>query len=163
MTESRETCFWIFLFVLSKIPELGDTVFLLLKRQPLTFLHCYHHATVILFTAHIYVDFAATGIWFCALNYVVHAFMYSYYTVRTVGFRVPRWIAKVITCLQILQMVLGTAATAGAFYYKMRRVPCQMNGANIVVSLALYLSYWVLFSIFFRNSYVKTVSKCKTQ
>ena len=40
------TGFWTFLFVLSKVPELVDTLFIVLRKQELIFLHWYHHATV---------------------------------------------------------------------------------------------------------------------
>ena len=38
---------WSFLFSMSKIVELGDTLFILLRKQPLIFLHWYHHATIL--------------------------------------------------------------------------------------------------------------------
>lgn len=41
--------FWATMFVLSKVPELGDTVFIILRKQPLIFLHYYHHATVLVY------------------------------------------------------------------------------------------------------------------
>ena len=38
--------------------------------------------------------------------------MYSYYTVRSAGYRVPKLIAMSITFLQIMQMFAGTFVTA---------------------------------------------------
>ena len=35
----RVSGFWSSLFVLSKVPELGDTIFIILRKQQLRFLH----------------------------------------------------------------------------------------------------------------------------
>ena len=36
----------VFIFYLSKYYEFLDTILLVLKKKPLDFLHCYHHAIV---------------------------------------------------------------------------------------------------------------------
>jgi hypothetical protein len=40
---------WTFLFCLSKIPELLDTVFIVLRKRPLRFLQYYHHIVTMWF------------------------------------------------------------------------------------------------------------------
>lgn len=42
---------WVMLFIFSKIPELVDTVFLVIAKKPVIFLHWYHHFTVLLYCA----------------------------------------------------------------------------------------------------------------
>ena len=40
---------WVALFIYSKVPELIDTLFLILRSREVIFLHWYHHITVLLF------------------------------------------------------------------------------------------------------------------
>lgn len=62
---------WVFLFIYSKLPELIDTLFIVLKKKPLIFLHWYHHVSVLLYCWHAYATMAATGLYFVAMNYTV--------------------------------------------------------------------------------------------
>ena len=39
----------MYMFMLSKFPELVDTVLLVLRGRPVPFLHWYHHITVLLY------------------------------------------------------------------------------------------------------------------
>eukprot|EP00948_MAST-09A_sp_MAST-9A-sp1_P000354 g354.t1 len=61
--------FWTMLFIFSKVPELMDTVFLVLGKRPIIFLHWYHHVTVLLFCWHSYATTSSSGIFFIAMNY----------------------------------------------------------------------------------------------
>ncbi|KAJ1630196.1 GNS1/SUR4 family-domain-containing protein [Pavlovales sp. CCMP2436] len=51
----------VMLFCLSKVPELVDTGFIVLRKKPLHFLHYYHHATVLLFCWDAWVVNNAVG------------------------------------------------------------------------------------------------------
>lgn len=55
---------WTMLFVFSKIPELGDTAFVVLRKKPLIFLHWYHHVTVLLYCWHSYKSRSSAGLYF---------------------------------------------------------------------------------------------------
>ncbi|GMR46196.1 hypothetical protein PMAYCL1PPCAC_16391, partial [Pristionchus mayeri] len=43
---------WGLCFAVSKIIQLGDTMFIVLRKKPLTFLHWYHHSIVLVYVWH---------------------------------------------------------------------------------------------------------------
>ncbi|XP_068114049.1 very long chain fatty acid elongase 3 [Hyperolius riggenbachi] len=148
--------FWAYAFVLSKVPELGDTLFIVLRKQKLIFLHWYHHITVLLYTWYAYKETVAGGGWFMTMNYTVHAFMYSYYTLRAAGIHVPRLCAMFITFTQILQMIMGTLVNVLVYHWT-----CASTMENVFWSTLMYSSYLVLFCSFFYNAYMKHPGKSK--
>lgn len=42
--------YWMWLFAMSKIVELGDTIFIVLRKQKLIFLHYCHHVSALIYT-----------------------------------------------------------------------------------------------------------------
>lgn len=146
--------FWAYMFVLSKLPELGDTVFIVLRKQRLIFLHWYHHITVLIYSWYSYKDRVAGGGWFMTMNYGVHSIMYSYYAARAAGIRVPRPFAMTITASQILQMAMGLVVLLSVHMWMDERA-CPSNMRNIVSGTVMYLSYLVLFVWFFFKNYIK--------
>mmetsp|Transcript_15448 Transcript_15448/g.25531 ORF Transcript_15448/g.25531 Transcript_15448/m.25531 type:complete len:463 (-) Transcript_15448:542-1930(-) len=93
--------YWLYIFYLSKFYELIDTVFLVLLRKELTFLHVYHHSVVLLqvyawsYYKHIF------AVWGMLFNCGVHVFMYFYYFLSACGVK-PKW-GRGITNAQIVQ------------------------------------------------------------
>ncbi|XP_037536596.1 elongation of very long chain fatty acids protein 6 [Nematolebias whitei] len=145
--------FWAYAFVLSKAPELGDTAFIVLRKQKLLFLHWYHHITVLLYSWYSYKDMVAGGGWFMTMNYSVHALMYSYYAARAAGLRVPRPFAVLITSAQIAQMGMGLTVS-GLVYRWMQQGDCPSHLDNITWATLMYLSYLLLFANFFYQTYL---------
>ncbi|KAM4715046.1 very long chain fatty acid elongase 6-like [Anableps anableps] len=154
------TKFWSYAFAISKAPELGDTAFIILRKQRLIFLHWYHHITVLLYSWFSYKDLVAGGGWFMTMNYMVHSIMYTYYAARAAGLRVPRPFAMIITATQILQMAMGLTVL-GLVYRWMHEVHCPSNMDNIMWGTLMYLSYLVLFAFFFYDNYLKDQSTDK--
>ncbi|PKK26181.1 ELOVL fatty acid elongase 6 [Columba livia] len=150
--------FWAYAFVLSKAPELGDTIFIILRKQKLIFLHWYHHITVLLYSWYSYKDMVAGGGWFMTMNYGVHAVMYSYYALRAAGFRVSRKFAMFITLSQITQMLIGCVINYLVFSW-MQQGQCHSHVQNIIWSSLMYLSYFVLFCHFFFEAYIGKTRK----
>ncbi|XP_039313032.1 elongation of very long chain fatty acids protein 6 [Solenopsis invicta] len=146
--------FWTWMFVLSKLPELGDTVFIVLRKQPLIFLHWYHHITVLLYSWFSYSEYTASARWYIVMNYCVHSIMYSYYALKAMRYRPPKAISMVITTLQLTQMVIGCIINIHAYQYLESGYACNITRMNIRFSFAMYLSYFVLFARFFHKSYL---------
>lgn len=147
--------FWTWMFVLSKLPELGDTIFIVLRKQRLIFLHWYHHITVLLYAWFSYTEYTASARWFVVMNYCVHSIMYSYYALKAMRYKPPKWIAMLITTLQLTQMIIGCAINISAYQYlESGQVDCRITRTNVKFSLAMYFSYFVLFARFFHKSYI---------
>ena len=101
------TKFWAIMFTISKVYELGDTIFIVLRKQNLIFLHWYHHITVLIYTWYTHAYFLAPARWFVVMNYTVHSVMYSYYTLKAMRFKLPKSVSMVITILEITQVSGG--------------------------------------------------------
>nr|CCD16286.1 unnamed protein product [Trypanosoma congolense IL3000] len=148
--------FWVALFSLSKLPEMIDTVFLILQKKPVIFLHWYHHLTVMLFSWFAYIDQICSGIWFSSMNYSVHSVMYLYYFMCACGYRrLVRPFAPIITSMQILQMVVGTIIVGYTYIVKhFMGQQCVVSNFSLQTGLAMYVSYLLLFSRLFYRSYI---------
>lgn len=163
----RVAGFWTYMFVLSKVPELGDTVFIVLRKKPLIFLHWYHHITVLLYTWFSFTEYTSSARWFVVMNYCVHSVMYSYYALVSMGKYPPRSISMLITAMQLTQMIVGCCINVWAHNYMATAPPntCHISNINIKLSMAMYFSFFVLFAQFFYKAYLapKTGKKAKVE
>jgi len=159
--QDKVSGFWTLMGVLSKLFELGDTVFIVLRKQKLIFLHWYHHVTVLIFCWYSYTEFAAPTRWFMVINFLCHSFMYSYYALKSLRFPVPKGIAMVITSLQLSQMIVGSFLTYFVFKIKSVGQACNVSDTQLLMSLVMYISYALLFTRFFYGAYFKSGSERK--
>jgi len=164
---------WMLFFIYSKFAELIDTVFLVLKKRQVVFLHWYHHVTVLLFCWHAWYTVVGYGIWFGAVNYSVHALMYSYYFATSIGLRkYVSPLAPIITGLQIVQMVFGMFALLEVAWIMsgleresgspfnadpkeegIGYQACYVDRTNLLLGLLMYFSYFLLFAQYFAGKY----------
>lgn len=154
ITERPMLSFWCYLFVFSKMAEFGDTIFIVLRKTPLNFLHWYHHVTVLLYSWYGLATRNTAGHWFCAMNFGVHAVMYSYYMFKAMGFKVPSSVAKAITTLQLAQFAVGLALVFVGVWLEWIGFECGMNTVHIRAGLLMYGSYFILFLNFFYQRYM---------
>ena len=145
---------WSFIFPFSKLFELFDTAFIVLRKQKLSFLHSYHHVSVFIYCWYSYAHPISTGIWFGIVNFFVHSVMYTYYAVKASGRSPPRWVAKTITVIQLSQMFVGVFINYVGITSLLNNVHCNTNWFAIAISIFFYVSYAILFANFFYRAYI---------
>lgn len=167
--KDKRISLWLWFFVLSKLPELVDTYFIVLRKQKLIFLHWYHHITVFIYCWYNYSNLVNSQQWYMSMNYFVHSIMYSYYAIRASNiYRPPMWVNMVITSLQLLQMLVGVWVNLYVFFNMTYTPGWYCDGDiettywHVGVAFAMYGSYFVLFTNFFYSMYISKPSKVGT-
>ena len=156
--------YWVFVFALSKIPEMLDTFFLVFQKKPVIFLHWYHHFTVMLFCWFAYLVGSTAGLFYASMNFTVHGLMYSYYFLMNfkAGRSLVKPLAPLITSLQIVQMVGGIVISIYCFLALQEKKDgdCKgLNTLNVQLGTAMYVSYFILFALLFKKMYISKGSK----
>lgn len=152
---------WWFYF--SKIIELMDTVFFVLRKKnnQISFLHVYHHSTMPLlwWTG---VKFVPGGESYqCAsINSFIHVLMYTYYLLSAMGPQMQKflWWKKYMTTLQLVQFWWILGHTFHAMY-----VNCDFPVGFGYALLAYDFSHILLFSHFYYMTYTKKARAKKAE
>lgn len=153
--QAKYRLIWGLIFSFSKVPELIDTLFIVLRKQKLIFLHWYHHAAVVTFAMYEFSGGSEIARWFSFMNFSVHSLMYSYYAIRAAGYRLPKPIAMSITLSQIIQMIMGCYFVFYALVMKLSGEPCDITPGRLTYAMIMYVTFGVLFINFFIQSYLK--------
>ncbi|GAA5978454.1 hypothetical protein JCM11641_007950 [Rhodosporidiobolus odoratus] len=140
--------------------ELFDTVFLVVKKKELQFLHVFHHtATAVL--CYTQLNGRTSVSWVViTLNLFVHVLMYYYYFMTAAGYKI--WWKRYLTTLQITQFVIDlfTVYFASYSYFSATYWPtwptmgsCAGTEGAALFGCALLTSYLFLFIAFYKKTY----------
>ncbi|OXA50001.1 elongation of very long chain fatty acids protein 6 [Folsomia candida] len=153
--------FWAAAFVISKIVELGDTVFIVLRKKPLKFLQWFHHSVTLISTWNTGPYLEPIARFYIVINYGVHSLMYPYFSLMALGVRIPRKAANVVTFLQLVQMLVGVTINLYTSYLYYFHASCYRHPFSIIMMWIVYGSFVVLFGdLFYRLVIKKKSDKC---
>lgn len=144
---------WYWLFVWSKVIELGDTIFIILRKQNLIFLHWIHHVLTLTYAFFVIGDAPGTARWMVSMNFTIHTAMYTYYTLKALKVGISRTVAMMITISQITQMIFGLYINFKAYNLKISQNSCDTSISASLCGLFIYFLFFLLFIKFFVLAY----------
>lgn len=144
------------MFYISKFVDFIDTIFFVLRKKSehISTLHVVHHSLMpinVWFGIKLVPSTSAAFVPF--INSLVHAIMYSYYALSTMGPKVKPylWWKKHLTALQIIQIFLALVHLA---YIGI--VPtCKVPRLLFIFAMIQATFILTLFCLFYVNSYIK--------
>ncbi|CAH8571468.1 unnamed protein product [Schistosoma bovis] len=153
----------IWLFHISKVVECLDTFFFIIRGRThlVTWLHVYHHCTMIPITW-AGVKWAAGGEIFqpVAVNCTIHVIMYSYYAFAALGpkWRKYLWWKRYLTMLQMIQFSYGMLYSYISLYNQ-----CGLKEFVYYFNLFYQASLLLLFYNHYHHAYHKSKNQklCK--
>lgn len=163
----QTTGFWGWMFVMSKLPELGDTMLLILRKKPVIFMHWYHHALTFYYAALTYSESQGWARWSLVLNLFVHTIMYFYFGTSAFGKKYPNSFRQFITSIQLIQFIISLGIFSHLVYLMSlgNIEQCNTSWNVLAIGGVMYLSYLYLFAKFFYKAYIapKKVSGKKSK
>lgn len=160
-----------YLNYMTKYLEFIDTLFLVVKRKKIIFLHSYHHGATALLCYYQLIGATSISWVVISLNLGVHVVMYFYYFLAARGIRV--WWKQWITNFQITQFVLDLFFIYYATFIKVRHdwglfgcdtdvcLNCVGSPLATWTGVSIISSYLVLFVLFYIEIYINKGKKAK--
>jgi len=142
---SPEIEYYMLVHYLSKIFDWCDTLFIILKQnwRQLTFLHVYHHFSIVLIWGFLLQVGHANGTsYFGAfINSGVHALMYSHYFYTSLGYKNPY--KTYLTQIQIFQFVLCLMHAVFGLLYEtiLPKFYCWLQFVYQIIMLVLFVNF----------------------
>ncbi|KAI3384951.1 hypothetical protein SNEBB_005127 [Seison nebaliae] len=152
---------WLFFF--SKLIELFDTIFFVLrkKNRQISFLHVFHHSIMPL-SWWYGVKFVPGGFgtFHALLNSIVHVVMYTYYGISSLGPKYQKyiWWKKYMTVFQMVQFVLVMIHSSQLLFMN-----CYYPTLFIYWIASYAIAFFMLFSNFFFVNYLRKKSVIKRE
>jgi len=143
---------WGVWFYLSKFYELFDTIFLAVRKKPLTVLHVFHH---ILVATACWLEIRAEMYfgWIAGINNTfIHIIMYYYFGSQCVY---PRevWWKRYLTLAQILQFIVDSLTSMPWLYFYLTGSACRGDIRAWILANTGGIMLTVLFLNFYRHAY----------
>lgn len=158
--------FYYYINYTFKYIELIDTVFLVLRKRPIIFLHQYHHAATLVL-CWVQISSGTCIQWMpIVLNLAVHTAMYYYFALSVN--RIKVWWKQYLTAGQIIQFMGGLAVGGTLFMFRIlhdlgyEQYPgCSGSYFSSIFGLGILFSYLVLFVQMYYQMYDKGDKKGK--
>jgi len=138
------TALWLMLFAMSKYMELIDSLFLVLSKREVSFLHWLHHCTLLVYSWHAWVSEEPIVIFLATMGFTVHGLAYFYFFASTLLQSSPP-LGGQVAFLQILH-TLG-CASANLVHLRALLHPvthCDGNVRSLSSALVMYASHFFL-------------------
>lgn len=144
LPDSPAVRYGVYLHMLCKYLDFTDTLIILLRKksEQLSFLHLWHHATILLVWGWVVNTWPtaqaggtavyAYGAW---INAIVHVIMYAYYGCTAVGVRVPTPLKRAVTSVQLTQFASCIGVAIAALFVD--DTPVQYNAVQVLYHMGM--------------------------
>ena len=146
--------FWYRFFILSKMPELIDTVIIVLRSKPLVLLQWYHHFATLLICFVLYKLECDEFTPYFFMNYVVHFFMYAYFALYCKFKKRLSSFGTFVNVIQTLQMFIAIGYSIYLYHFH-KKFNCEYDPDEdekkflFIFGTLMYSSYFGLFIFLF--------------